>query len=242
MSSVRCDRFAESWHSLSSLQVMFLWFMAFWFIGSWLIPVLSQLAGLNHAAMSLRAHALYSLSTDVAEMAVGMFVLHSCLSRFRPLSAEWFHLKPRGRWYLDAVLACALFPIVQLLSQLNSSLLPVSLKLAAPAMRIENSVSAQDPIATVIYAATVAVCAPVWEEVVFRGFLLPSLTRYLPLWGSIAASAAIFSLAHFSLQRLLPLFFLGVVLGVVFARSQNLLTSILSHSLWNCFVFLDLLM
>lgn len=220
---------------------MFLWFMAFWFIGSWLIPVLTQLAGLNRASMSLRAQALYSLSTDLAEMAVGLSILNRCLSRFRPLSAEWFRFKPRGRWYMDALFACSLFPIVQLLSRLNTSLIPVSLKFP-PAVRIEQSINAQDPIATLIYATTVAFCAPVWEEVVFRGFLLPSLTRYLPLWGSITASAAIFSLAHFSLQRLLPLFFLGIVLGVVFARSQNLLSSILLHSLWNCFVFLDLLL
>ncbi|GJP38436.1 hypothetical protein CLOM_g22873, partial [Closterium sp. NIES-68] len=106
---------------------------------------------------------------------------------------------------------------------------------------LEQSIHSHDPIATLLYAIAVAVCAPVWEEVVFRGFLLPSLTRYFPLWASVVVSAMVFALAHFSLQRMLPLFFLGLVIGVVFVRSRNLLASILLHSLWNGFVFLELL-
>ena len=40
------------------------------------------------------------------------------------------------------------------------------------------------------------VCAPVWEEVLFRGFLLPSLGRWMPVPGAIAASTLVFAIAH----------------------------------------------
>jgi membrane protease YdiL (CAAX protease family) len=100
---------------------------------------------------------------------------------------------------------------------------------------------ARDPIASALYAVVVSVCCPIWEEVLFRGFLLPSLTRYLPTWASIFVSALVFGLAHFNVQRMLPLTFLGLVMGIIFVRSRNLLSSMLLHSLWNGFIFLGLL-
>lgn len=47
-----------------------------------------------------------------------------------------------------------------------------------------------------MYLVIVGICAPVWEEIVFRGFLLPSLAQWMPLPGAILASASFFALAH----------------------------------------------
>ncbi|CAI5500908.1 unnamed protein product [Closterium sp. Naga37s-1] len=175
------------WQGDTIFQVMFLWFLAFWLIGSWLVPLLAQALGLRRAAMSLRAHALYSLLTDLAEMTVGIAILNRCLTRFQPLPPHWFPVHLSGRWYLQALLACSFFPFVQLLSKLNLQLLPLPLKFQATT-HLEQSIHSHDPIATLLYAIAVAVCAPVWEEVVFRGFLLPSLTRYFPLWASVVVT------------------------------------------------------
>lgn len=57
---------------------------------------------------------------------------------------------------------------------------------------------ARDPVAMVLYAVVVSVCAPVWEEIVFRGFLLPSLTRYMRVWCTILVSSVAFALVHFN--------------------------------------------
>ena len=106
---------------------------------------------------------------------------------------------------------------------------------------VEQSIVARDPVAMALYAVVVSVCAPIWEEIVFRGFLLPSLTKYMPVWSAILVSSIAFALAHFNIQRMLPLVFLGMVMGTVFVRSRNLFPSMLLHSLWNAFVFLDLM-
>lgn len=221
------------------LQVMFLWFAAFWLVGSWIIPIAAQAAGFSKQSLTYRGQALYSLITDIAEGTVGLGILHRCLSRFHPLPGEWFPVSWKGTWYVEACLGCLMFPLVNRLSQLNLDILPFPAPFSAS--HVEQSIMARDPIATLLYAVVVSVCAPIWEEVMFRGFLLPSLTRYLPVWGSIIVSAIAFALAHFSLQRMLPLTFLGLVMGIVFVRSRNLLASMLLHSLWNGFVFLDLL-
>lgn len=84
-----------------------------------------------------------------------------------------------------------------------------------------------------IFFGVVSVCAPVFEEILFRGFVLPSLSQWIPMWGAVGISAVLFAAAHLSLADLLPLTALGLVLGIVYSRSRNLLAPMLIHSLWN---------
>ncbi|MFN3925761.1 MAG: lysostaphin resistance A-like protein [Pseudanabaenaceae cyanobacterium] len=101
-------------------------------------------------------------------------------------------------------------------------------------------VDSPDPTAKWILWFTVGICAPICEELLFRGFLLPSLSSYLPLWGAICLSGVSFALVHLNLADLLPLSLLGCCLGYVYWRSQNLWAAILFHSLWNTGSFLAL--
>ncbi|XP_020531665.1 uncharacterized protein LOC18448145 isoform X3 [Amborella trichopoda] len=227
------------WTAETILQVMFLWIASFWLVGSWIVPFIAHAAGVNKEALTYRGQALYSLLTDVVEGLTGIVILHRCLARFKPLPAHWFSFTLKGSWHIDVGLGCLLFPFVNCLSQINLKLLPLPNPVSASS--VERSIMARDPVAMALYAIVVSVCAPIWEEIIFRGFLLPSLTRYMPVWCSVAMSSLAFAVVHFNLQRLLPLVFLGVVMGAVFVRSRNLLASMLLHSLWNGFVFLDLM-
>ncbi|XVE64759.1 hypothetical protein DITRI_Ditri07aG0127500 [Diplodiscus trichospermus] len=229
------------WTAETILQVMLLWVAAFWFIGSWMIPFAAHMAGFSKESLTFRGQALFSLVTDVTEGLAGIAILHRCLSQFHPLPSDWFKFSLRGKWLFDVVLGCLMFPLVNRLSQFNLNLLPLMPSTPVSLSSVEQSILARDPVAMALYAIVVSVCAPVWEEIVFRGFLLPSLTRYMPVWCAILVSSVAFALAHFNVQRMLPLIFLGMVMGVVFARSRNLLPSMLLHSLWNGFVFLDLM-
>lgn len=229
------------WTAETIFQVMLLWIASFWLVGSWIIPFLAHASGFGKESLTYRGQALYSLLTDVAEGLAGIAILHRCLSRFQPLPADWFRFSLKGNWQLDVGLGCLMFPLVNRLSQVNLDLLPLVTPSSVGSSSVEQSIMARDPVAMALYAVVVSVCAPVWEEIVFRGFLLPSLTRYMPMWCSILVSAVAFAFAHFNVQRLLPLVFLGLVMGTVFARSRNLLASMLLHSLWNGFVFLDLM-
>ncbi|MBA0646045.1 hypothetical protein Goklo_014043 [Gossypium klotzschianum] len=229
------------WTAETILQVMLLWVAAFWFIGSWMIPFAAHMAGFSKESLTFKGQALFSLVTDVTEGLAGIAILHRCLSHFHPLPSDWFKFSLRGKWLFDVALGCLMFPFVNQLSQFNLTLLPLMPSTPVTLSSVEQSILARDPVAMALYAIVVSICAPVWEEIVFRGFLLPSLTRYMPVWSAILVSSVAFALAHFNVQRMLPLIFLGMVMGVVFARSRNLLPSMLLHSLWNGFVFLDLM-
>lgn len=185
---------------------MLLWITSFWLVGSWIIPFLAHISGFRKETLTYRGQAFYSLLTDVAEGIAGIGILHRCLAPFRPLSSDWFKFSIKGKWQLDVGLGCLMFPLVNRLSQVNLNLL--SMVPPAPVSSVEQSIVARDPVAMALYAVVVSACAPIWEEVVFRGFLLPSLTRYMPVWCSVLVSSLAFALAHFNMQRMLPLVFL----------------------------------
>ncbi|KAI3517700.1 hypothetical protein L1887_16917 [Cichorium endivia] len=229
------------WTAKTILQVMLLWIASFWLVGSWIIPFLAHTAGFRKETLTYRGQALYSLLTDILEGISGIAILKLCLAKFHPLSPDWFRFRFKGKWQIDVGLGCLMFPLVNRLSQVNLNLLPLPPPTPVTISNVQQSIVARDPMAMALYAIVVSVCAPVWEEIVFRGFLLPSLTKYMPVWCAILVSSIAFALAHFNVQRILPLVFLGVVMGTVFTRSRNLLPSMLLHSLWNAFVFVDLM-
>ncbi|XP_042459870.1 uncharacterized protein LOC122043362 isoform X1 [Zingiber officinale] len=93
-------------------------------------------------------------------------------------------------------------------------------------------------ISTACLVGITGVLAPVLEETIFRGFLMASLTKYLPTPVSVIISAATFALAHLTPGEFPQLFILGVALGFSYAQTHNLLTPITIHAIWNSGVIL----
>ena len=87
---------------------------------------------------------------------------------------------------------------------------------------------------------TTTVLAPLFEEVIFRGVLLPILSREFGIILGISISAFIFALAHLSISEMPPLFTLGIGLGITRLISGRLSSSVVMHSLWNGMTFLNL--
>jgi membrane protease YdiL (CAAX protease family) len=86
----------------------------------------------------------------------------------------------------------------------------------------------------------VAVLAPVIEEIIYRGMLLPWLGRFMGKWPSIIVSAAAFALVHplldWEARAAVPgLFFIGVVLAWAALHRGDLSLSIALHSGVNLF-------
>ncbi|RWR90942.1 CAAX amino terminal protease family protein isoform 1 [Cinnamomum micranthum f. kanehirae] len=95
-------------------------------------------------------------------------------------------------------------------------------------------------ISTAYLVGITGVLAPVLEETLFRGFLMVTLTKWLPTSVSVIISAAAFALAHLTPGEFPQLFVLGTALGFTYAHTRNLLTPITIHALWNSGVILIL--
>lgn len=212
--------------------------VGFFFVGQILLPFLFGIVGFNPSGFSLRLKALYVLVSYLLMAFGGLLVLYFSVKPFFPLPKDWFRFQWISNWSLwglgGYLVALPLVVIVSLINQQFWQGQGGSNPLLILALQSE------DKVALALFFFTAAVAAPVFEEIIFRGFLLASLTRYLPVWGAILASSLVFALAHLSLSEVLPLTILGMVLGFVYTRSRNLLASILLHSLWNSGTLLSL--
>lgn len=205
------------------------------------VPVLFQFFGIptnNLVNLNETLRAVYILLNYVALAAGGLSVLYFSIRKFAPLPEGWFRIKPDRNWfwwgfggYLAAV------PLVILVSLVNQQIWE-GRGGSNPLIRI--ALESGNMTALAIFFVTASIAAPVYEEIMFRGFLLPSLTRYTNTRNAIFLSSALFAVSHFNLSEVIPLATLGVVLGFVYARSRNLLSSILLHSLWNSGTLLTL--
>lgn len=106
---------------------------------------------------------------------------------------------------------------------------------------LELVLRSRDPLALTLLAFTAVVMAPLFEEVIFRGALLPVLARRCGAVGGVVLSGLLFGMAHISIGELAPLTVLGIGLGLLRLSSGRLLPSVLMHGLWNAVTFVNLL-
>jgi len=83
---------------------------------------------------------------------------------------------------------------------------------------------------------------PVFEELVFRGFLLPVLADSLGDWGGIVLAAALFALLHgpeyhWAWQVLLTVGLAGVVFGIARAKTGSTAAAATLHIGYNATLF-----
>ena len=107
---------------------------------------------------------------------------------------------------------------------------------------LELVLSSRDPIALGLMAFTAVVLAPLFEEVIFRGALLPVLTESVGVFWGVVLSGLTFGLAHISIGELAPLTVLGIGLALLRLSSGRLLPCVVMHALWNAVTFFNLLL
>ncbi len=227
------------WDGETIVQVIVVgFFFIFFFVGSILLPIVFNSLDLHPTSFDSRMRATYALSSYSLVAVGGFSVLYLSLKPFFPLPANWFKFKLVDNWFVWGLGGYFVaLPLVIIVSVINQGLwqgqggsnpiLPIAL---------EN----RDGWAMAIFFLTASIAAPIFEEVIFRGFLLPSLTKYLPVWGAIAASSLLFAIAHLNISEVLPLATLGAVMGFIYTRSRNLLAPMFLHCLWNSGTLLSL--
>lgn len=76
--------------------------------------------------------------------------------------------------------------------------------------------------------------APVIEEILFRGIVIKELSECMPPFLAIILQGVFFSIAHFNLAQLLFTVVIGIILGVVYHKTKNLVITMLVHMFFNC--------
>ena len=110
--------------------------------------------------------------------------------------------------------------------------------------RLHAALRPSSPLDALLSVAAIALAPAVFEEVVFRGAVLPALLGSVGSWGAIVGSAALFGLIHLDFStpgaafyRVPFAFAVGLGLGLLRVRTGSLLPSILAHALLNTITF-----
>ena len=88
----------------------------------------------------------------------------------------------------------------------------------------------------------VCIIAPVIEEILMRGFVLGGLKDSYGISIALLLSAALFALLHFNMVQTLSAFICGIILGILFIKTDSILSCILAHSGYNLISFVMMIM
>ncbi|MCE1246466.1 MAG: CPBP family intramembrane metalloprotease [Firmicutes bacterium] len=83
----------------------------------------------------------------------------------------------------------------------------------------------------------IGVIGPIFEEILFRGFLYTALRRYVPAYAGVLLVSFLFAAIHFDFNVFIGLFTLGAVLAILYERTGSLTPSIITHMIWNSMTF-----
>jgi len=231
--------------SLSAVDITLLIAGGFVVVGEVLLPALLQSptqALLQKVPLApATAQGLQVLFQYLMLMVAPLLILHLLLRGGQPPEGGWL----QWRW----------LPLLEALTQAIGALLMV-MPLVALASWLLSLVWSEpggsnpllelvfhsgDLVALLCLGLTATVLAPLFEETLFRGVLLPVLGQRLGAVGAVLASAALFALAHLSLGELVPLFVLGVGLGLLRWRTGRLAPGVFMHGFWNALTFINLI-
>ena len=207
----------------------------FFLVGGQTATMVPRVLGNEALRLATYGHALGYCICDLTNLLLTLTVITQSVRPHKFWSMGLFDVKPTASMLLWVAVSCLTFPIIDRLSHVSQAwFVQPPDALTSP---LEQSITYGNTAANVLYFFVVSVCTPVWEEAIFRGFLLSSLTKYMPAVAAIVASSLAFMVAHFSIQRSLYLTVLGIIFGFTFVKTRNLLTPILVHSFWNFYVF-----
>ncbi|MBU3183352.1 CPBP family intramembrane glutamic endopeptidase [Clostridium estertheticum] len=88
-------------------------------------------------------------------------------------------------------------------------------------------------ISPIILILSVAVIAPIYEEVIIRGILLKGMANKMNPNLALIISALIFALAHMNIPQGINAFLLGLIIGAIYLSSDSIYLCIFAHFINN---------
>jgi len=235
-----CSELEAPWGLKNSVFGMVGWGASFLLVGLAFIPIAKIAGGPGgFADLSQQEKSIFALINQIIETAVGIGVIATSSGTFYNKTPSVLKLdvsepfrKPNG-WLFWALIGILLAPeVVFIASSVTEAFGAEDLQAKGTADAISQILSLDQITFTCLFTTT-AILAPLLEETVFRGFLLPSLAKFMPTPLAVVLSSIAFGLVHFSPRDTPQLTALGILLGFSYIRSGNLLTPMLIHGTWN---------
>jgi membrane protease YdiL (CAAX protease family) len=90
----------------------------------------------------------------------------------------------------------------------------------------------------IIAILTVDIVPAIAEETLFRGVFLNNLTRHYGVLKALIVISVLFAFIHVNPSVIVSIFLLGLILGYVYLKTENLIYPIMLHFFYNSFATL----
>lgn len=87
----------------------------------------------------------------------------------------------------------------------------------------------------VMQIISAVILAPIMEEILFRGIVLPRFAKAMPLPIAVIASSLVFGIMHGQIVWIAYATFLGLIMSAIALREKSIKASILFHMVFNFF-------
>lgn len=155
----------------------------------------------------------------------------------RPVRAELWLCGLSGRQVVGVVLVMlGTIPLTYALGALNAALVAPD----PQDLEFQKSLIPVDVPSFVGGIVAVVLLAPLGEEILFRALLLGTLGRHVRPVIAVILVGVVFGMTHLAPWVVLPIAFLGVILGLLVLCTRTLTAAWLGHVLFNLAGYLDL--
>lgn len=179
-----------------------------------------------------QTQAISLLTIQVLEFNAALVVLKSTAKPQYKFSSffENNKLLSDRNWFLSSALGFGFIALLVCLTSLLADRLLGFKTVSNPTLK---EILLNSDISRVCCVTAYCIVTPLLEEVVYRGFLLTSLSSTMKWQQAVVISSVVFSAIHFSGENFVQLFIIGCVLGCSYCWTGNLKSSIVIHSLYN---------
>lgn len=169
----------------------------------------------------------------VYSIVMGLMVL---INRQRGDSLEGGYGMGRGqlkKLWLSPVIYLACLPLMLLITKAWHLLLEAGLGIEIELQEVAQVFMQDFSGLQLFYILMAVIVAPLFEELLFRGMLLPYLIKRIGLAGGTVMVSLFFALMHFHLPSFVPLFLLSATLCLTYWRTSTLWVGVGMHALFN---------
>ncbi|CAK9879266.1 unnamed protein product [Sphagnum jensenii] len=234
------ERWNVPWDGKVTAVGMAIWLFSFLTTGIAVSAIAAYLGISRRQVMDLDEQALFIFVHQLAQTIAGLSALNVVLAPHQPyppqlFSYDWsspFDLR-RGWLLYGGIGVIGAAAAVVAVSTLAVTVTGQPPPREADALLQLLPIIGASPASTAALIAVTGILAPILEESVFRGFLMTSLTKWVPTPVAVVISACAFAGAHLTPGEFPQLLALGVILGLAYAQTRTLITPILIHATWN---------
>jgi membrane protease YdiL (CAAX protease family) len=220
----------------SALEALFVFFAAILITGSFGGIMYWTAQFLGYA----RDHAeqVMMLTGNSAKPIIEIILVAVLLKLRRAKFSELFGPRPQfspGAVGVGLMMFVAVVPPVLLIGAIYQKLIPIFQLPAEPQHTITMLRTEADPSLLVWLMLFAVIIAPLFEEIVFRGFIYPAVKQQLGLTAAVILVSLGFAAIHLNVASFAPLFLLGICLTLAYEATGSLWTPIILHACFNSF-------